>query len=216
MKSHLVSAYVQLDEGHRPHAEYLRLGAKLIELPVPKTVFHDPLDCCWMHGALAGQNYKARHGGDEKKNTLNYHIVQHQKTTWMLQAAALHPAIDIFVWIDYGIFHMEGVTPERIIDMMRACEDEEEIAIPGAWPKGQDGGPCWRFCGSVIICHREYLARLDHRIRTAAMAHAAATGQIIWEVNTWDVVETQGGLPIRWYGASHNGSLFTAYRKANP
>lgn len=216
MKSHLVSAYVQLNEGHRSHEEYMRLGDKLFDIPVPKTIFHHPLECCWMHGALVGQNYEPRHGGDKKKNTLNYHIVQHQKTTWMLQAAADEPDANVFVWIDYGVFHMDGVTSERILDLMHDCQTEEGIAIPGAWPKGQDGGPCWRFNGSVLVCHRKYLAQLDHRIRTAAMAHAAATGEIIWEVNTWDAIETQGGLPIRWYGASHNGTLFTAYKKANP
>ncbi len=212
MTVHLVSGYVPITVRHRSEAEYHRLGAHLIALPVKSSIYMSTIDECWMGHAIAGKDYKPRHGHDEGKNTMEYHIVQHQKTTWMLKAAEEHPEDDVFVWMDYGIFHMDGFTRERVVDFLHACKVEKKIAIPGAWPKGELGGPCWRFNGSILICHRKHLARLDESVRVVAMAHAELTGEVIWEVNTWDIIETMSHLPINWYGATHDATMLTAYR----
>ncbi len=213
MKVHLVSGYVPITVNHRSRDEYMELGGNLISLDVPSSIYFDGIEDCWMHEALKGKKYEARHGEDRGKNTMEYHIVQHQKTEWMLRAAVENPQDDVFVWMDFGIFHMEGFSKERVLAFLKECEHETAIAIPGAWPKGQDGGPCWRFCGSILICHRDYLLPLDSTIRQTAMDYAERTDTVIWEVNAWDMVESQNRLPIRWYGASHNGTMLTAYRR---
>ena len=45
---------------------------------------------------------------------------------------------DIFVWIDYGIFHVPGVTVRIIEQFLRRVENEQAIAIPG-----KHGRPIW-------------------------------------------------------------------------
>ncbi len=213
MSVHLVSGYVPLTVTHRSEEEYHRLGTNLIELPVESSIFFDAIEDCWMYHAIKDKGYEARHAGAPGKNTMEYHIVQHQKTTWMLRAALANPKDDVIVWMDYGIFHQPGFTQEKVLAFLRECEHETGIAIPGAWPKGQDGGPCWRFNGSILVCHQDHLADLDLFIRAMALDYAEATGTVIWEVNIWDMVESVGDLPIRWYGATHDCTMLTSYRR---
>ncbi len=213
MSVHLVSGYVPLTVTHRSEEEYYRLGENLHSLHVESSIFFDTIEDCWMHHAIKGKGYEPRHAHDLGKNTMEYHIVQHQKTTWMLRAALANPKDDVFVWMDYGIFHMPGFTQEKVLAFLQECEHETAIAIPGAWPKGQEGGPCWRFNGSILVCHRDYLAALDQRVRELAVFYAKYTKTVIWEVNTWDRVESEGELPIRWYGATHDETMLTSYRR---
>lgn len=213
MSVHLVSGYVPLDVKHRSQDEYHRLGANLAELPVSSSIYLNTIEDCWMYHAVKGKNYIARDANDTGKNTMGYHIVQHQKTTWMLRAALENPGDDVFVWMDYGIFHMPGFTQIRVMDFLGDCAGEKAISIPGAWPKGQDGGPCWRFNGSILVCHRDYLHDLDRLIRDEAMDYAEKTGTVIWEVNTWAAVEQWGHPPIRWYGATHDSTMLSSYRR---
>ncbi len=213
MNIRLVSGYVPIRVNHRSPAEYRELGAKLEALPVPKSIYLHGLQYCWMFGALADKTYRPRTSGNPGKNTTAYHIVQHQKTTWLLRAATEHLDADVLVWMDYGIFHMENVTEKAVLDFLLDCQNEKAISIPGSWPKGQDGGPCWRFNGSILVCHRDYIERLDHAVRAAAMEHVEKTKTVIWEVNAWATVEAQNKLPIRWYGAAHDGTMLTEYRK---
>ncbi len=212
MKVHLVSGYVPITVTHRSQEAYHRLGQNLIDLPVPSSIYFDDIKDCWMYWEVQGKGYEARHAEDYGKNTMEYHIVQHQKTTWMLRAMLENPSAEVFVWMDYGIFHMGGFTKEAVLEFLGECQGETAISIPGSWPKGQEGGPCWRFNGSILVCHRNYLHRLDREIRDTAIIHAAVTDTVIWEVNIWDMIETAGVLPIRWYGATHNAGMLTAYK----
>lgn len=203
----------------RPLEEYYKLGEKLCMQPVVKKVFKDfPLEDCWLYKFLQEANRPVKHseGDNPEKNTLEYHIIQHQKTDWMIRAALEDREPDVFVWIDYGIYHVPGVTVAVINKMLKRAEAEPEISIPGCWGKVKDHAvddtyPCWRFCGGVIVCAREYLFHLDKAIKVLTMNRILKTGNVTWEVNDWARAEQESNLPIRWYEADHNETMFTHY-----
>ena len=71
-----------------------------------------------------------------KKNSLAYHIVQAQKTEWLVCGAMVDPMADVFFWIDYGIFHVPGVTSHIIREFLKRANNEQTIAIPGLLGRG--------------------------------------------------------------------------------
>lgn len=211
----LVTGYVPIIGHTRNAAEYGVLGEKLASVTgFPVRPYYHTLSQCWMHPFIDRLSFKVTHseGDNPEKNTLAYHIVQHQKTEWLYHASLEDHDADVFVWIDYGIFHLPGVTKE-IIETFLAGVRENDLAIPGCWMTGNvyDDFPCWRFCGSVIVCPRSQVKALDSAVKEEAKRHTQQSKNVTWEVNTWARVEKQGRVPIRWYAADHNQTLFTNY-----
>lgn len=213
----IVTGYVPLPGMIKSEETYRELGQRLLSLPTPIRAFLDyPLESCWMdtfleYSPLEIEPYVA---DCPQKNTLAYHTVQHQKTQWMAQAAEEEGhGVDVFVWIDFGVFHLPGVTEEVILDFLARVNSEENIAIPGCWSKRKVvlDQPCWRFCGTVLACPRRYVAALNREVRNKAVQLTVNSQHSTWEVNTWALVEQGSILPIRQYHANHDESLFTAY-----
>lgn len=212
MKTKLVTAYVPIPNHPRTAAEYGDLGERLGGVPVPKKCFYNQLHEMWLTKYVNKLPFvpHSSQGDNPAKNTLAYHAVQHQKTTWLVQALDEDRSVDVVVWVDYGIFRLPGVTSQAIYEFMEKVDDKA-IYIPGCWPKApvEAAVPCWRFCGSVIAVPRRLVDKLDFACRVAARQHISATKNVEWEVNTWARVEAQNKLPIHWYKADHDGSLFT-------
>lgn len=218
-KVKLITGYVPIGGHPRTSAEYGALGEKLAQVrSVPLKAFYRSLSNCWLYQwAMAQRSPITPEEGDNRaKNSLAYHAVNHQKTEWLAQAAVEDPYPDVFVWIDYGIFHLPGVTAE-IIEDFAARIAENDLAIPGCWNRAivPQHDPCWRFCGSVLICPRPLVAPLAAGVMSTALKHMKLSRRAEWEVNTWARLEQTDRLPIRWYKADHNSTLFTAYEAPN-
>lgn len=152
------------------------------------------------------------------KNSLAYHCVQHQKFAWLLKALIHHPMADTFIWMDYGIGHVPGVTPGVVNDFMASVK-ASDFAVPGCWErKGvmiTDFFPCWRFCGGLMVVPRDKVYKLYKGVKREVMQHIANTNNITWEVNS--LAKAEPNLPpIRWYKADHNETLFTNYLEGAP
>ena len=212
MNSRLVTAYVPIPGHPRSAVEYGSLGEKLGGVPVRKAAFYDTPDKMWLTKYVSKLPFKPAisRGDNEKKNTLLYHSVNHQKSTWLVQAADKYPDADVLVWVDYGIFHLPGVSNQSITEFMGRVDDKA-IYAPGCWDRPQvveAAYPCWRFCGSVLAVPRRLVDQFDFACRVAARQHISATKNVEWEVNTWARVEAAGKLPFQWYKADHDASLF--------
>ena len=212
MNSRLVTAYTPIPGHPRTAKEYGELGDKLGGVPVRKCAFYDPPGELWLTKYVAKLPFKpaVSRGDNAEKNTLLYHAVNHNKSTWLVQAANKYPDADVLVWVDYGIFHLPGVTSQAIYEFMEKVDDKA-IYAPGCWDKPQvieAAYPCWRFAGSVLAVPRKLVDSFDFAVRVAARKHISSTKNIEWEVNTWSRVEAQNKLPIRWYKADHDVSLF--------
>jgi hypothetical protein len=213
MISRLVTAYCPIPAHPRPAAEYGTLGEKLSGVPVRKAAFYATPDELWLTKYVAKLPFKPAisRGDNAAKNTMLYHAVNHQKTTWLVQAADKYPDADVLVWVDYGIFHLPGICNQIIYEFMEKVDDKA-IYAPGCWkrPEAVEASyPCWRFCGSVLAVPRRLVDTLDFSCRVAARKHISATKNVEWEINTWARVEAQGKLPFHWYQADHNETLFT-------
>src|SRR5579859_1476201 len=137
----VVTGYINLNSPYRVDDEYRRLG-KLLKDAVPDLhAFEDDmLPDCWLMKYLPGETIDGKPGytvamaDNPFKNTVAYHLVQHQKVDWLRQATNIYPDRDVFVWIDYAVFHMPGVTAAVIQNFLERAADEEAISIPGCWP----------------------------------------------------------------------------------
>ncbi len=215
MNAVLVTGYVPIPNHPRTAEEYGELGERLSGVPVKKKAFYMRLEDTWMAKCIKGMSFTpspSQHDNSEK-NTVAYHCVNHQKTSWLVQAADENPDADVLVWVDYGIFRLPGVTNRAIYEFMEKVDDQA-IYAPGCWqtPEAVEAAyPCWRFCGSVLAVPRKLVDTLDFNCRVTARQHMAKTRNVEWEVNTWARVEQGRGhrLPWHWYKADHNVSMFT-------
>ena len=214
----VVTGLVKIPGHPRGHEEYARLGSRLGELrAAPVIPFRCELKDCWLDGLVRDTGVEHSVADNPNKNTLAYHVVQHQKTAWMRQALEADPEAEVLVWIDYGIFHQPGISVEVIDKFLAQAREETAIAIPGCWERASSidaidlANPCWRFCGSSLICHRRYLEAFDAAIRDDVTARLKSTNRVSWEVNAWARVEMGNTLPIRWYRGDHNQTQFTGY-----
>jgi hypothetical protein len=214
MKAVLVTGYIPIPNHPRTAAEYGELGEKLSGVPVPKKAFYSRFQDTWMAKYILKLPFTPQPSqyDNPAKNTTIYHCVNHQKTSWLVQAADEHPSADVLVWVDYGIFRLPGVTNQAIYEFMEKLDDKA-IYAPGCWapPEAVESAyPCWRFCGSVLAVPRKLVDDLDYTCRVTARQHIAKTRNVEWEVNTWARVEKKNPrLPFHWYQADHDVSMFT-------
>ena len=215
MKLVVVTGFVKIPGHPRGPEEYDRQGARLGELhEAPVRPFRCELCDCWLDEYVCDKEVVHAIGDNPKKNTLAYHVVQHQKTSWILQAAKTDPSADILIWLDYGILHQPGVTIQIIDDFLRRVRAQPQLAIPGAWKRsdeGVDDSPDWRFLGSSLVVPRDYALPLHASVRDVTLERLEASHYVTWEVNDWAEVDRRGMLPIRWYQADHNHTQFTNY-----
>lgn len=218
-KVKVVTGYVPIPTSPRTAKEYGELGEKLRELKTPIHPFYNTLAECWL------QRYIDRNrltpgwavADNSKKNSLAYHIVNHQKFEWLVHAAAQDNRPDTFVWIDYGIHHVPEVNTE-VIECFLGGIKKDDLAIPGCWSATNawcqnvgDEYPNWRFCGGVMVVPRAMVFPLFVGVRKQVKVHLDLTNRVTFEVNTLASVERGTQLPIRWYQADHNETLFTNY-----
>jgi hypothetical protein len=221
----VVTAFVPIPGHPRSETQYHELARPLMSLTgrVPLMFAQGDLERCWLHGYLNRRfglntaNFSYSIGDNPHKNSLAYHMVQAQKTEWLVAASTVDPVADVFCWIDYGIFHLPGMTIGIIEEFLKRADSEQAIAIPGCWEKDQypyvDNYPYWRFCGGVMVVPRQYVVALDMAMKTEYERWLYITENVSWEVNTLARVEQQNPeLPIWWYKADHDKTLFTNYK----
>lgn len=223
MGAQVVTGYVPIPGHPRTAAEYGKLGEEifipLVQAGVNCKKYMEPLEMCWLHKYV--DRFKTKPtpstADNAAKNTLAYHIVQHQKFAWLLKAAVEDPRPDTFIWLDYGIGHVPGVTSVEVGDLLDKviANPPDKVTIPGCWPKDADKVdfryPCWRFCGGLLVVPRQRIHKLYKAVKTAALKHIDLTNNVEWEVNTLARVELASQVPINWYQADHNETMFTGY-----
>lgn len=218
----VVTGYVPILGHPRSVVEYGALGEKLGELATvaPVHPFYQKIEDCWLHKYIHENNLSPTWsvGDNPKKNSLKYQIATHQKFAFLAKALAADQTPDTFVWIDYGIHHVPGVTTDVIKDCLGRIR-EHDLAIPGCWGKDDprcssvgDMWPNWRFCGGLMVVPREHVIPLFAAVKRQVRTHLVLTNNITWDVNNVARVEQGGVLPIRWYQADHNETMFTAYQ----
>jgi len=196
----VVTGYVPLPCEHRSRERYNELGVKLLDCLDRSILFRQELGDCWLSKKIGNVDP----GG---KDSTAYHCVQHEKFAWLERASAVTDATTV-VWIDYGVFHMPGVTPEIVCDFIRLVEESEPDVIVS--PSGSAGdhfghNPSWLFLGAVLVVPSHLAGWLASECRLAV-------DPVSWEVNTLSRVREAHPDLFRFYGANHNYSIFTEYK----
>ncbi len=220
----LVTGYTHIKDHPRKHEEYQKLFEKLQPisdlLDGPVYFNQQDINRCWLYQWLDWSGVTPTHsvGDNPAKNSLAYHIVQHQKLLWLMVAGFENPKVDTFAWVDMGIHSVPGVTNEIIAAAIQRADGEKTITIPGCWGRSEaklvpDSQVNWRFCGGFFIVPRKYLFDFEAAFRCETMSHLRDTNNLSWEVNTLQRLELKSPvrLPIWWYQADHNETLFTNY-----
>jgi len=227
----LVTGYVRLNSKHRSHDRYLELGRRLIGLGLPTVAFYDgaahelmpmsstltmaaSLQSCWLfeQGFTAGPP-----GGRPDKDTVSYCIVQHQKSAWLAEAAALTG--DTVVWVDFGIFHLKAAITDRMVrrffDAVEAAQPDR-ITLPGIWPMhGRPlinwSSPAWYVAGGVVVVPPDLADWFHETTVKYATLQLEQSRMATWEVNTWSAVYRDHPDKFDVYQADHDATLFTGF-----
>lgn len=219
----VVTAFVPIPGHPRSEAEFELLGNRLQNLEHRVLCSKGDVEHCWLYRYLADEfdldtsRFSYSVADNPQKNSLAYHIVQAQKTEWLEIAARVDPYADVFVWIDFGIFHVPGVTRKIIDAFLDRADRETAIAIPGCWEKDEypynDNWPHWRFCGGVMVVPRVFVETFNFAMKREYVRWLDKTSNVSWEVNTLTRLEQQDqDFPVWWYKADHDSTLFTNYR----
>lgn len=221
MVTKVVTGYIPIPNHPRGPGFYGDHGAKIFGPLAANGVdivrYMEQYQDTWLWKYVSRSKVPPTHsaGDNGAKNTLAYHCVQHQKFGWLLKAAIQDPKADTFVWMDYGVGHVPGVTVDVVWDFLQSIQPGD-FAIPGCWEKenavNTDFFPCWRFCGGVMVVPRQVLHKLYKVVKGTALDHVNRTGNVTWEVNTLAEAEHNKKFPkVRWYKADHDQTLFTNY-----
>lgn len=217
----VVTGFIPIPEHPRPASEYRQLGERLLNAQVPQgdailMAMEMKLTDCWLYQYLEWRGMEFTHSVSDnpRKNTPAYHIVQAQKCEFLVEAARSHSVADVFAWIDFGIFHLKGMTDQILIDFLRRARNEQSITIPGCWDKNytyNDAHPCWRFAGGLWIVPRKFVIELDVMVKQEYISWIEKTNNLSWDVNCLSRLEKRWPK-IWWYRADHDSSLFSNYQ----
>ena len=187
----LVTGYIRLDLPNRQHAEYERLGDELVasarEGGHQVMLGGGAVDDCWHWSLSEGAELPI---GNPAKDTRAFHAVQHQKTSWVVDAAEQSDA-EILVWMDYGLLHVPGITADMVPRFLeRAARDapRDRVGMASIWgaPRSVPGWqtPEWWCAGGVFTLPRSMAFEWHDAVVDRAMA-TRSEGHVTWEVNTW-------------------------------
>jgi hypothetical protein len=222
MANALVTGYIPIKGHPRSAKEYGELGAEMFSkldcVGGDFTIypFYEQVQETWLWKLIQASHRNVTHStaDNPEKNSLAYHCVNHQKVGWLLKAAMRAPHVETFVWMDYGVGHVPGVTPAVVNDFMASIRPND-FAIPGCWEKGSflisDFFPCWRFCGTLMVVPKDKIMALYRATKQTILKHITQQNNVPWEVNTLAEAEDAGLIRPRWYAADHDASMFTNY-----
>jgi hypothetical protein len=227
----LVTGYVRLNSGHRAHSRYVALGRRLLDMCLPTMAFYDgdpapldpppeteirgaSLDSCWLYKA----SRKAKPPpGRPDKDTVDYCVVQHEKSSWLADAA--HMTGDHVIWIDFGIFHLADVNERHVQQLLAQVEQSppDRITLPGIWPLAgrpmiDFTSPAWYVAGGVVVMPPELAEWFHETAMSYATLQLEQSRRTTWEVNTWSAMYRDHPEKFRVYQADHDATLFTGYK----
>ena len=144
MRALIVTGYIELGNG-RTKDYYLSPGARLLSIGRPVVAFIDKsihkeiscidskifdasIDSCYLYRATRNSYAPTE---ESIKDTVDYMVVQHQKTEW-ISLALRELDYDVAIWVDFGILKTSGVTENEILFFFDTVEklDPKKVMTP--------------------------------------------------------------------------------------
>ena len=169
--------------------------------------------------------------GNPNKDTLEYMLVQCQKTEWMAIAEQIEKCEEKkeFVWIDFGAFHMfqgkidvfqtelyklRSRINKRIITSKTAdnrmtfarCWDPNNICYSNIYKEVN-----WLFAGSVFGGGRDAVKLFALKMREKCLQIMREKNTLMWEINIWAIIYRESKELFSLYPSDHSEILFRGY-----
>jgi hypothetical protein len=211
-----VTGYIRLDLPNRSHDEYERLGRQLVGAAEAGghevQTFGGCVDDCWHWSLSEGATLPL---GNPDKDTREFHAVQHEKTSWVVDASEKTDA-DILVWMDYGLLHVPGITADMVpqfLERAAAFAPRDRLGMASIWgvPFRQ---PDWRsvewWCAGGVFTVPRSLAFAWHDAVVDRAIAMRSNGYVTWEVNTWATAWARWSNVARPWLSDHNETILEA------
>ena len=184
-----------------------------------------PLEECWLYKWLAERDWldllPATLAAPDRYPTVQLfqrsNIIQHSRCQWLCMAADEDPQCDVLVWMDYALRKQgwqwdghPGVEEHHITEFLGKIEESrfQDIPFAGIWEKTpiDPTGDHWRFCGSLHVIPRSWLAYVRWFYEFECRRWIETYKTVPLDLPIWALVEQNTSLPFRWYRANHDAS----------
>jgi len=197
-------------------------------------VFFDTRDLfLWSYCSVA--NKFALNTGNPGKDTLEYMMVQCQKSEWMAIATQLSSHIRMdnssakeYVWVDFGVFHMfrgkidvfqlELYTMRaRINRRLLQFGESDRLTFARCWdPAHLYHGDIykdvnWLFAGSVFGGSAKRIQQFALLVREKCFQVLRERNTLMWEINIWVLIYREVPELFSLYPSDHSEIIFRGY-----
>jgi hypothetical protein len=199
-------------------------------------VFFDMEDLfLWKFREMA-RNFKLN-TGNPQKDTLEYMMVQCQKSEWMAIATQLSDNMrdnaKEHVWIDFGSFHMfrEKIDVFQLElyklrsrinrRLLRTTTTNSKITFARCWdPNHVYYGDIykdinWLFAGSIFGGNAETINRFALKVREKCFQVLRERNTLMWEINIWVLIYRESPDLFAFYPSDHSDIIFRGYFHEN-
>ena len=167
--------------------------------------------------------------GNPAKDTLEYMMVQCQKSEWMAIASQLDPRVPEYVWVDFGAFHMfqgkidvfqselyrmrsrvnrrlllSGTCCNRMI--FARCWDPNHIYYGDIYKDVN-----WLFAGSVFGGGITAINTFALKMREKCLQILRGKNTLMWEINIWVLIYRESPELFSLYPSDHSDIIFRGY-----
>ena len=187
----------------------------------------------WSYRATAHKF--ALNTGNPTKDTLEYMMVQCQKSEWMAIAAQLSnqkgsdsTLFKEHVWVDFGIFHMfHGKIDVFQLELYTMCGrihqrlsnfgESKRLTFARCWdPAHIYHGNIykdvnWLFAGSVFGGSAALINDFAFRMREKCLQIMRERNTLMWEINIWTLIYREAEHLFTLYPSDHSEIIFRRY-----
>ena len=151
------------------------------------------------------------HTTSKEKDTIHYMFTQCNKTDWVRKAIELNCFhTDNFMWIDFGIKHMNHCSDEEFIQKLNNLNNKQysNVRICSLWNLQVRyvfniyKDVIWYFAGSIFGGHKDALLVFHKKMEEKCLEIIRTKNTIMWEINIWYLIY------------SENKELFDAYKSS--
>jgi len=162
---------------------------------------------------------------NQEKDTLEYLLIQINKTEWIKKAIELNPYnTSQFIWIDFGIHHLFHESLLFPTLLQNAVDKTyKKVRIAGIWPISSTienvsfniessafNTPLWYFAGGVFGGHKDNLLIFANKVREKTQ-ECITLGYLTWEVNIWYAICVEHRDLFDIYMGSHDKTILENY-----
>lgn len=228
----IVSGFIYLENNkNRSLEKYIEYGFKLLKLDQNKIIFIDEkvfeyfenfqnentilikikFEDLYLYkykNLLKDWSVNTENGS---KDTLDYMIIQCNKTEWVKQAIELNKfSSEQYLWLDFGIYNMIKEMPNKFINY-------NKVRISKIWDLNKEYNKDifkdvnWYFAGTVFGGDKDKLILFAELVKNKCEHLIKNNKHLMWEVNIWYLVWKENKDIFDPYFSDHNQSVINNY-----